>query len=628
MSVHYIQRSATKGVNDSFSQILKECQEEFKTQDVNIFGSGFEDVLKDDSYFNRYEELLSAQLDDTDAANFKILANNARELMLANESSSLGSIAPWSSLSTPMIRKSWAKLAMPKALPTEAVEAPKFTLVYMTPWVRGLDGKKRKVPEDLMDFDESVGKVMTFKNTPIKFYKYTADNTVGDYAGKQSVSLFSGKTLNEMGEVDSSSFSVVSDSSDAAVIANRIKTNDQLDVKMAIVKVAFTAASAAANQYVEYEGALTKIVAPLCAAGSATAYTAADLVKVTNIELMTRTSTFKALVKLEVSVDKKCVVSGDTSGTAVNVTLFDTIMGDVDLQSGRVTLSCYGGKVESVYLRAPISSVMNNYNTEVGFDVSDKEINIGTGDHISCPIPNEYVTDLLRMYQFNGVTKLVDFMSNTIAQKLDLDAINFIDGDISDWLESMNGRFITKFSVKPVGSFVGSPSEWMKEIRRLFDYVADDLINTTYLDTGYFVILGNPLDTHIIPDVNWVFQGGQNKEINGVAANYSFGNFQGVHSYSLVSSPNVRQGYLRLYFIPTVEDQMTMKFFPYSFTVEQPGSGYNNPNAQLVPSLLSHRRYTFESILHCEGKVVVTNNDYTHRSLAGQSAYLPTSTEV
>lgn len=620
MSVHYLQRQSTKGVNDTFSGILKNCQEEFAAQSVNVFGAGFEDILKEDSYFNHYVELLSEGLDDEDAANFKILADNGRKVAL--EAAPVGTVAPWSSLNTPMIRKSWAKLAMPKALPTEAVESPKFTITYMTPWVKNVaTGKKCRVPEDLMDFDEAVSKLMPMKNTPVYF---TSTGMAGGTAQNFiSFNLKSGKLCDAMGNETSDQITL--DPADAKV-AELIKDNDMLDVKMAISKVAFTVDAVKSGASVEYNGQMVELEADAKAPGATSAYTAEDLVKATNIQLMTRTNTFKALVRLEIDVDAECV--GGTAGETARVAVFDTLFGDVDLMSFRCTLSCVGGKIAWAQMKAAVSSMMNNYNTEVGFDIDDKEINIGTGDHISCPVPNEYVTDLLRMYQFNGVTKLVDIMSNTIAQKLDLDAIAFIDEEIAEWLDQMQGRFVQKFSVKPVGSFVGSPSEWKKEIRDLIDFVADDILNFTHLDTGYFVLLGNPLDTHILPEINWVFQGGANRENAGVAANYSFGTLNGIHSYNIVSSPNVRQGFLRLYFIPTVEDQMTMKFFPYSMVIEQPGTGYNNPNAQLVPSIMSHRRYTFESVLRSHGKIVITNNDYTHRSLAGQSPYLPTQTEI
>ena len=68
------------------------------------------------------------------------------------------------------------------------------------------------------------------------------------------------------------------------------------------------------------------------------------------------------------------------------------------------------------------------------------------------------------------------------------------------------------------------------------------------------------------------------------------------------------QGKLIVFYVPTVDDQMTYKFYPYAFNIEQAGSGYNNPNAPHVPSLIASRRYAFERMVPSIGTIVITNN--------------------
>jgi hypothetical protein len=552
--------------------------------------------------------MLAEEFNQDDADNFKIMANNNREVAL--ESASLGNIAPMSYLANPMLRKSWAKLAMPKALPTEAVEQPKFTITYLQPWIRNSDGKKLFVPEDLDKFGDAVAKIQLAKDVPIAL--------TGGFA---SVNLLTGKTLDELGKDTATDFDANATKDGYAEAIDKVKDNDELDRDISVRQVKFAKTST-----VIYNGAVVtgKTAADIEVDGEK--LSDADLIAEVKINMATRNNSFKDLVRLELEVDSASLgITG--ADPKVKVEIIDTIFAEADLQSGRFTITSVGGKVEYVVIDAFVSSVMNNYTTEVNFDVIDKEVHVATAPHISATVPNEYITDLLKMYSFSGVTKVVDIISNTLAQKLDLDGIKFIDETTDEFLTKSNGRFIRKFSAKPVGNTLIPPSEWRKEIRIVLDHLAQDLINHLHFEVGYFVILGNPLDTMLIPEVTWSFEG-NGREMAGVPTQYATGTFRGAYNYNVVSSPNVPQGNLRVYFIPTAEDQMTMKFFPYSFTVEQPGNGYLNPNAQNVPGIIAHRRYAFEKILACQGRIVITNNSYREYSFAGTSSYLPTDTEV
>lgn len=595
-------------VNDGFSQILHNTYDEFKAQDINIFGDGFQEVLRDDSYFSRYVDMLAEEFNTDDAENFKIMANNNREVAL--ESASLGNIAPMSYLANPMLRKSWAKLAMPKALPTEAVEQPKFTITYLQPWIRNSDGKKLFVPEDLDKFGDAVSKIKLADGVAI---------ALGD-AGFASVNLLTGKALNELGKDTDTNWDANASKDGYAEAIAKVKANDEMDRDIVIRQVAFKDTAT-----VIYNGkVITETLGGLKVDTFALA--AADKIVDAKINMATRNNSFKDLVVLELEVDKPASLK-EVTDAKVKVQVIDTIFAEADLQSGRFTITSVGDKVASVTVDAYVSSVMNNYTTEVNFDVIDKEVHVATAPHISATVPNEYITDLLKMYSFSGVTKVVDIISNTLAQKLDLDGIKFIDETTDEFLTKSNGRFVRKFSAKPVGNTLIPPSEWRKEIRIVLDHLAQDLINHLHFEVGYFVILGNPLDTMLIPEVTWSFEG-NGREMAGVPTQYATGTFRGAYNYNVVSSPNVPQGNLRVYFIPTAEDQMTMKFFPYSFTVEQPGNGYLNPNAQNVPGIIAHRRYAFEKILACQGRILITNNSYREYSFAGTSSYLPTDTEV
>jgi len=629
MSVSYMQPSQKMAAcNDSFTSTLREVAEEFSASNVNIFNADdFKDVLGDDGLFGRYSEMLAAGLDEAEAEQFKTIAQSSR--IEALEAASLGTVAPMSFLQTPMLRKSWARTAMNKAIPTEAVEKPKFTINYLHPWLKDLQGNKHYVPENLMDIDTAVSKVRLAED--VKFY-FGAGNCF-------SMNLLTGLDVDEFGNdiANSKNYKTptggTADSTpkyDAAIgMVNH--ENDEVDVNVSVITAGFDSSKYVANAGVLVNGVSRKLLAP--ASGTValtlngTALTDADLVKNCKIECGTRRGGIKGVVTLDVEVDAACIDSGAT-GTVI-VTLVDAIYGDVDVKTGRLTLMQQHGNLKFVMIKAFVSSVMNNSTLQVGFDIRDKEIHIGTGEHLEAPVPNEYITDLLRMFTLNGVSKLVEILSSFLAQKMDLDGVNFMDEVIDDAIEQApNGDFVRAFSAKPVGNYQLNPAEWPKMLTKVLDHLSMSIINMYHYEQGYFVAACNPLDAALIPDINWVFHGNGQSEYAGVNANIAFGQYQGINSWKVVSSPNIPQGAIRVLFIPTVQDQMTYKLYTYSFMLEQAGSGYNSPKNTYVPTILTSRRYAYVDVMPGAGRVTITNNSANFYSFAGVSPYLPTETFI
>ena len=610
MSVSYMQPSQKMAAcNDSFTSTLREVAEEFSASNVNIFNADdFKDVLGDDGLFGRYSEMLAAGLDEAEAEQFKTIAQSSR--IEALEAASLGTVAPMSFLQTPMLRKSWARTAMNKAIPTEAVEKPKFTINYLHPWLKDLQGNKHYVPENLMDIDTAVSKVRLAEDVKFQFTN-----------GCFSMNLLHGVDVDEYGnDLTTHNFGTVTTKYSEALAM--VKDNDEVDVNVSVVVAGFKVP--AVGDTVLYNGTPTKLASALELNGAA--LTANDLVKNVKIECGTRRGGIKGVITLDVEVDATCV--GGTAGTVI-VSLVDSIYGDVDVKTGRLTLMNQGGKLDFVMIKAFVSSVMNNSTLQVGFDIRDKEIHIGTGEHLEAPVPNEYITDLLRMFTLNGVSKLVEILSSFLAQKMDLDGVNFMDEVIDDAIEQApNGDFVRAFSAKPVGNYQLNPAEWPKMLTKVLDHLSMSIINMYHYEQGYFVAACNPLDAALIPDINWVFHGNGQSEYAGVNANIAFGQYQGINSWKVVSSPNIPQGAIRVLFIPTVQDQMTYKLYTYSFMLEQAGSGYNSPKNTYVPTILTSRRYAYVDVMPGAGRVTITNNSANFYSFAGTSPYLPTETFI
>lgn len=134
---------------------IKEIQESFQADGVNVLSEGVQDVLNNAVSFSEYTDKLLEGVNEEDKESFRQLTENTR-LMMLQESMISGS-NPITALSLPMLRIGWPKIAVREGLPTEPVEQPKFKVTTKRPFVRLADGSKRFLPaaltgDDAIDF--------------------------------------------------------------------------------------------------------------------------------------------------------------------------------------------------------------------------------------------------------------------------------------------------------------------------------------------------------------------------------------------------------------------------------------------------------------------------------------------
>lgn len=511
----------TNRMNDGFSQSLQAVVEGFQQDGVQVLGEGFKDVLTTPELCNDYFQKMTEGLDADTAAELGTLMENSKLSLL--ESSLSTGITPISSLTLPTLRKTWPKLVMTKAVPTEVVEQPKFTITYMTPWIKGKDGVKRVLPEGL--------------------------TAASDLATRKAIHAAT-IAFPQVG------FDVLTP------VGASVAASDSIDVDVSLVEVTMDVVNAS--------GASPEN----------------KTVAVSDVTLDTQTNLISA------------VVSAAHSDGTVHT---DTVFVKVDRATGLVSGSSVAGKVDGIKLKGYVSSEMNNSTDQVGFDMDQREVHVPTGAPLAAPVPSDYLMDLMKMFSIDGVSKVVDIMSSTLAQKCDFDGLNFLKGS------QTNLAWVRSFSATPPARYTGSPTEWRTEIRTVIDNLAQTIQNDTTLGMGYFVVVGNPIDTALIPSVDWQFTG--EAEVGGVPVDYNVGYARGAQQYVIVSSKTVPTGELSVHFVPTSPDQMTYKFYPYSFTVHPGGTGYVNPTTPNVPAVIANRRYTYQKMVAAIGKVTITNNN-------------------
>lgn len=311
-------------------------------------------------------------------------------------------------------------------------------------------------------------------------------------------------------------------------------------------------------------------------------------------------------VKVNIKLDINRRIYGEVTyekAAAAGTPVEDVILGNLDLETGKFNLTAMTGTITSIKVLGWVSSESHNTAVNVGFDIDRRDIEIGTGTHIEANVPLELLQDVKAMYQVDGAAEVVDIMSNVSAQKVDLDIIEFLDKA----LEGTDGAYTKSFDVYPKGNYALNPETWLEGLKKVIDFVAQSMKNDFKSYDGYFVIVGNPLDTMIIPNVNWTFQNVQDN-MNGVNVTYSLGAVSGANRYSVIASDLITQGKLTIFLVPTVDKYKTFTYYPYTFNVV---NNYLNTRMQNVPSVMLTRRYTLEEFTPIIGSVTIANNDAT-----------------
>lgn len=282
----------------------------------------------------------------------------------------------------------------------------------------------------------------------------------------------------------------------------------------------------------------------------------------------------------------------------------DTILGSVDVSNGTISLTSTSGKLEEVRIKGYVASEQHTSATNIELGLSRKDIVIDTAQHIEATVPLEVIQDMKATYDIDGVARLSETMSQLSSQKVDLDIIEFLDREYKE----TDAKYHFSFDVYPHSDYSAHPKDWLTGLRDVIDHTAQSMKNDYKLYDVQFVIVGNPLDVRLIPNVDWQFNAGNNDAYsNGIKLNYSVGATSGTANYRVIGSDLVRQGELTIIAIPQQDDFKTFMFYPYTFNVVN--GGYLNTRNANVPNMMMTRRYTLESFVPIIGRITIKNNN-------------------
>ena len=488
-----------------------------------------------------------------------VSADNAAEMQAIMNNSvqhtlmeSLAGIAPLSSLSMPVIRKLWPRVVMKHALKTKVAAAPIFTIAYQKPYL------SRWVVKDNVEVEERL---------ELPRQAFTHDEVANETAG--TVAAFSSQWGNDREIVKTITVSGGAFTKEVLVAPAELKKTP-LDRSFEVV----SATIGGKEYYIGKKLGLEPVV-------------------IADVKL--EDSTAQVIVRVDFEKAEAHAAIIGTGGTAVKV-------------------------------KAYKSSEWNEIGWDVNFTIKRQEITIGTGDHLNAPVSVEYLQDVQALYNIDAAAELADLMTNTFAQKVDYEIIDFMIDcylkrprneayPVADGYKGYASHMYS-FDCRPAAGFAGGPTAWRAELKTVINVAATNLMRETYLQSGTFVIVGNPLDTQLLQNIDWQYKGGTSGNVDGVEITYEMGVYQSsTYVYKVISSLNFEPGKLLISFIPSGDKQLCQAYYPYSFTIEK-GNGYRSPNHQLVPSIMMTKRHTMHEFMPCTALIAIVNND-------GQSWFNP-----
>lgn len=548
--------------------VIHEAGEFFREQGYSVVGNGFGEVVGDPRLSQSYINALCEGIEDANRrAEMSQLLNNAAEQTLLNES--LNGISPLSSLSMPVVRKLWPKCVMKDAMKTIVATAPIFTIAYTKPYLSKIDADGVEVRKEL----------------PRGVFTHDAD---GAYETPYAASWGEDRVIEKEIALAAANTFV-----EAELIAKNKLAKTPLDKELELVEVKYTAQGAEKSVFIGKKVGLEPVII-------------ADIETPALAEIPAGPTGDPAKVDAVKAMKGQIIVRVDFANGLANAAFI-----------GEIPAGLTGLKV---VLRARKSSEWNEEGWDVMMDIARQEVTIGTGEHLNAPITVSYLQDVKALYNIDALAEIADLMTNTFAQKLDYELINFMIEcflkrpknsayPVADGYHAM-GEHLYRFDVKPAAGYAGSPTAWRSEIKTVIEHAATKLMTETYLQSGTFVIVGNPLDTALLRETDWQFKQGATGNVDGTDINYTTGVFQGTYVYKVISSINFEPGKLILSFIPSGDKQLCQAYYPYSFTMEK-GNGYRSPNHSLVPNLMMTKRHTYYEFMPCTALIAIENNTGT-----------------
>lgn len=305
----------------------------------------------------------------------------------------------------------------------------------------------------------------------------------------------------------------------------------------------------------------------------------------------------------------------DSTGTVHK----DIILGQVDPQTGYVSVASTAQLVTKVQFGGHLQNVNNTNSLELDYERELKEWKIpDRGETINTGLPIEKIKDYKTLFDMDITTRVISDMGDTLAHFEDSSGLGFLADSFDKWLGKTDlpygysDGFVNrwKFSCKPdtATTFI-TTSQWIgTELKFNLNRAIDHLKKKLKREDIMFVLYGNPSNITLIQDdVKWIID--EDTKLGGVQVDYRFGvmtaNKNRLHVVSTMKEPEASG--IRIVAYPLSKEVITFKHYKYSLNIE---NAYRNPQTPLIPNVMATSRYLTTELLPVQGKFELTNNNF------------------
>ena len=310
----------------------------------------------------------------------------------------------------------------------------------------------------------------------------------------------------------------------------------------------------------------------------------------------------------------------DASGNVVK-TFTDNLIGQVNFDTGSVTLFSTTGAVTGVYLTGKAANRFNHNTLDVKRRVEQiQKLVPESGPRINSTVTIEEAADAVVLGQIDMFSDKVDQMGGVMANLQDAEIRSFADKSLeinraatktTEGTEAQGyGNLVVVeggFNTVPVGNFSGNQFDYQEDAKEYFERFLENIkykLNTT---NAIITCVCHPtLVRYLRNEIKWIFN--DQTDISGLNISYKVGitTFSGDRLHIITSNYMSPNDGIRAFLIPTTQELITFKNIMYSIVVDR---GYRHPLEPLVPNVMAtQRQLTFE-VLPVQGKFEITGRD-------------------
>ena len=305
----------------------------------------------------------------------------------------------------------------------------------------------------------------------------------------------------------------------------------------------------------------------------------------------------------------------DSDGKTVKETITDTIVGNVDFQSGKALIMCENDKVTKIVLRGKTANRWNNRSLDVVRQVEQLQyVMPESGPRLNTAITVEDASDALALQKIDVIADNVDVMGRTLADLEDYEIRMFLNNSFEAQEQAGVGphgydklTVLGGFDAKPYEQFTNNITDWMKDSREYFERIIEELKDKLKTENAVITVVAHPSLVRFLQNgINWVFT--DETQISGMKISYNFGIYTTAQDrvHIITTRYMKREDGLKFLVIPTTTELITYKHYKYNCIIDR---NYRNPIYTLTPNIMcTHRTLTFE-VLPVQGKMTIDGRE-------------------